>query len=70
MKRSLIVIACLSLVLLGNLSAKPIDRLKGGDEIDFLKNSTLMVVLLEENPKYVDKLTKSHKAVLLAASPE
>jgi hypothetical protein len=41
--------------------------MKGDDDIDALKNSTLVVVLLEENQKYEDKLTKSHRTLLLKA---
>jgi hypothetical protein len=37
------------------------------DEVLTLKNSTLMVVLLEENKKYTDKLNKMHKAALVTA---
>ena len=40
---------------------------KGGDDFQILKNSTLVVVLLEENKKYEDKLTKQHKPALVTA---
>lgn len=40
---------------------------KGGDDFQTLKNSTLIVVLLEENKKYEDKLTKQHKPALVTA---
>jgi|GEM_PF-1805980 len=40
---------------------------KGADEIETLKNSTLCVVVLEENQKYEDKLTKAHRPQLVKA---
>ncbi len=41
--------------------------IKGDDDIDALKNSTLCVMLLEENQKYEDKLTKAHRPLLVKA---
>jgi hypothetical protein len=64
--RSKLFIGLLGLSISLNVLAKT-GSFKGGDELDNLKNSTLVVVLLEENPKYIDKLNKAHKVAAINA---
>jgi hypothetical protein len=59
---------CVSFLFAGNLAIAGNTGLTGGsDDAQTLKNSTLVVVLLEESSKYVDKLTKLHKLAQVKA---
>ena len=67
MKKSLLPLL-LALVLAFNLHAAVRNFVPAkSDEVQTLKNSTLIVVLLEENKKYVDKLNKMRKPALVTA---
>ena len=62
-KKLMFALSCV--VMLNTFAVRPF--FKGDDDIEALKNSTLVVVLLEENQKYEDKLTKMHRPQLVTA---